>query len=542
MLNELTIFKAKKIITMNPSMPEAEYVAVKDGRIICTGPKAILECYPDAHIETCFSNDVLVPGFIEAHCHAMEGPIWDYLYCGYFGRTDPDKRYWSGVTSYEALLERIKEKAQSSPVDEPIICWGFDPIYFEQERLTNKHLDSLGIEQAVVILHANLHLMTINSVMLKRIDEQDLQSVEGVLLGDDGLPNGELLEMAAMGLVFAKMGSSVFSAADQPYALQQFAKSANNAGITTITDLFNPLQEQALETMQQVTGEADFPVRLVPAMSAHAWSIEEGIKRINSLRALSQDKLHFGLVKMMTDGSIQGYTARLLEPGYHDGHENGIWNIDLQLLDDLIQAYHQAGADIHIHTNGDEAVEVVLGIMEKAMIAAPRTDHRHTMQHCQMINHAQMKRVAKANIALNIFANHIYYWGDVHKSKTMGYERAQRLEPLNSSLNNGIVTAIHSDAPVTPLGPLFSMWCAVNRQTSSGDVLGDHEKVTAQQALAMVTIDAAYTLRMDHLVGSIEAGKFADFTVLKDDPLSVDVDKIAEVEVKGTVMGGKIFS
>lgn len=542
MASELTIFKAKKIITMNPSMPEAQYVVVKGGRVICAGPEEIISSYPEARIENCFSDDVLVPGFIEAHCHAMEGPIWDYLYCGYFGRTDPDKKYWPGVTSYEDLLERIKEKAQSVAPDQPIICWGFDPIYFDQQRLTNKHLDSIGIEHSVVILHANLHVMTVNSAMLKRVDEQKLQAVEGVVCGDDGLPNGELLEMAAMGLVFEKMGSSVFSAADQPDALRQFAKSANNAGITTITDLFNPLKDQAVQTMQTVTDESDFPVRLVPAMSAHAWSIEEGVARINSLKTLSQDKLHFGLVKMMTDGSIQGYTARLLEPGYHDGHENGIWNIDLQALDDLIQGYHQAGADIHIHTNGDEAVEVVLGSMEKAMIAAPRTDHRHTMQHCQMINHAQMKRVAKAHIALNIFANHIYYWGDVHKSKTMGYERAQRLEPLNSSLNNGIVTAIHSDAPVTPLGPLFSMWCAVNRQTSSGDVLGDHEKVTPQQALAMVTIDAAYTLRMDHVVGSIEAGKYADFTVLEEDPLSVDVDKIAQIKVKATVMGGQVFS
>jgi len=541
MVTDFTIFKAKKIITMNPSLPEAQCVVVKQGRIVCTGPESIISSYPGAYIEECFLDDVLVPGFVEAHCHALEGPIWNYLYCGYFGRTDPDKKQWTGVTSYSSLITRIKEKAQSLPEEDPIICWGFDPIYFDQERLTKVLLDNAGIKHPIVIIHANLHLMTINSAMLDKLDQQSLKTVQGVVCGDDGLPNGELLEATAMWLVFDKLVNSAFGASNDPGSLRQFAKSARSAGITTVTDLLNHLTPETVEAMQTVTSEDDCPVRLVPAMNVHDWTIEKGIEHINYLKSLSQDKLHFGLVKMMTDGSIQGYTARLLEPGYHDGHDNGVWNTDLDELDELILRYHQAGADIHVHSNGDEAVEVVLASMERALITSPRSDHRHTMQHCQLVNHAQMKRIAKANIALNIFANHIYYWGDIHKSKTVGYERSQRLEPLNSSLNNGIVTAIHSDAPVTPLGPLFGMWCAVNRETSSGDLLGEYEKVTPLQALAMVTINAAYTLRLDHLIGSIEAGKYADFTVLSDNPLTVDVQKISEIEVKATVLGGKIF-
>ncbi|PMH42221.1 amidohydrolase [Vibrio sp. 10N.286.49.B3] len=542
MVNELTIFKAKEIITMNPSMPRAECVVVKQGRIVCAGPESIIDAYPGARIEDTFADDILVPGFVEAHCHAMEGSIWKYLYCGFFPRYDPNKTFWSGVESYDALISRIQEKALSTPIDEPIICWGFDPIYFSGDALNRTTLDTAGIRHSVVVIHASFHVMTINSAMIESIDAQKLTSTEGVTIGDDGYPTGELLEMAAMGLVFELLGECVFNATSDPESLRQFGQSAKNAGITTITDLLNPLKPKAVETLLAVSREEDYPVRLVPAMSAHDWSISDGVAHIQSLKEQSEDKLHFGLVKMMTDGSIQGYTARLMEPGYHDGHDNGIWNVELDHLDTMINQYHQAGADIHVHTNGDEAVQVVLESIEQALIQSPRSDHRHTMQHCQIINHAQMKRVAKANICLNIFANHIYYWGDVHKSKTIGYERAQRLEPLQSSLNNGIVTAIHSDAPVTPLGPLFSMWCAVNRQTSSGDVLGDYEKVTPLEALAMVTLNAAYTLRLDHAVGSIEAGKYADFAVLDANPLAVSPEKIVDIAVKATVVGGQVFN
>ena len=121
----------------------------------------------------------------------------------------------------------------------------------------------------------------------------------------------------------------------------------------------------------------------------------------------------------------------------------------------------------------------------------------------------------------------------------MGPDRANRMDACASAARAGVPFSIHSDAPITPLGPLFTAWCAVNRQTASGRVLGESERIGVEAALHAVTLGAAYTLHMDHLVGSIEVGKFADFCVLEDDPTTVPVDRLKDVAVLGTVVGGR---
>ncbi|RYX93350.1 MAG: amidohydrolase [Bradyrhizobiaceae bacterium] len=207
----------------------------------------------------------------------------------------------------------------------------------------------------------------------------------------------------------------------------------------------------------------------------------------------------------------------------------------------IVAAYHAAGIQMHIHTNGDEATEVAIEAVEAAQIATPKPDHRHTLQHCQMADAAQFKRMKALGICVNLFANHVYYWGDSHYDLTMGPERASRLDATGTALRAGVPFTIHSDAPVTPLSPLFTAWCAVNRVTSSGRVLGkDAEALTVQQALNAITIDAAYTLKLDHLVGSIETGKYADFVVLDADPLDVAPETIKDINIWGTVVGGTI--
>ncbi|MGT2479473.1 amidohydrolase family protein [Methylobacterium oryzae CBMB20] len=158
-----------------------------------------------------------------------------------------------------------------------------------------------------------------------------------------------------------------------------------------------------------------------------------------------------------------------------------------------------------------------------------------------MATEAQLRRVKALGLCLNLFSNHLYYWGDAHHDLTMGPERAARLNAAGSAARLGIPFSIHSDAPVTPLGPLFTAWCAVNRLSSSGRLLGPEERLTVPQALHAVTLGAAYTLRMDHLVGSIEAGKFADFSVLDADPLEMPPEHLRDITVHATILGGRVF-
>jgi len=143
-------------------------------------------------------------------------------------------------------------------------------------------------------------------------------------------------------------------------------------------------------------------------------------------------------------------------------------------------------------------------------------------------------------MCVNLFPNHHFFWGDQHYAMTVGPERAERMNACATALATGVPLAIHSDAPVTPLGPLFTAWCAVNRRTASGRVLGGAERIGVADALRTITLDAAWTLRLDGEIGSIECGKRADFAVLEDDPETIGAEKLKDVRIWGTVLGGRV--
>jgi len=155
-----------------------------------------------------------------------------------------------------------------------------------------------------------------------------------------------------------------------------------------------------------------------------------------------------------------------------------------------------------------------------------------------MMDVGQLARARELDLVVNLFASHTYYWGDQHRDATVGAEIAARMNPARSALDLGLDVALHSDAPVTPLGPLFCMWCAVNRQTATGRGLGLEQRITPAEALRAVTLAPAIGLGLDDRVGSIGPGKQADFTLLDRDPLGVEPMQIRDIRVLGTMLGG----
>ena len=188
-----------------------------------------------------------------------------------------------------------------------------------------------------------------------------------------------------------------------------------------------------------------------------------------------------------------------------------------------------------------EATEMVLDVLGPALQDAPSPDHRFTLQHCQLADRGQFRRMKKLEMCVNLFANHHFFWGDEHYRLTVGPERAMRMNACRTALDLGVPMAIHSDAPVTPLGPLFTAWCAINRKTVSGRTQGEYEKISVDEALYAITLGAAYTLHMDTEIGSIEVGKKADFAVLEQDPTKVSGEEFNKIKVWGTVSGGRVF-
>ena len=537
-MTKILVFQAKKIITMNASNPYATHVAIQDGRILGAGTLDEMAMYGAYDLNDSFADKILTPGFVEGHAHAMEGGVWDHPYVGYMDRYDPEGNRWKGATSMADVVDILSgiEAGMDTP-DTPLFAWGFDPIYFGGDRMSVRELDQVSTARPVLVLHSNGHLLNVNSKVLEMAGITDDTNVYGVLKDDAGKPTGELMEMAAKYMAYKATGNPFFGKIHH-HALEQYAKSATNVGTTTATDLFATFDEGSLSAYREVTARDDYALRLMPAMNTLDEGFEDGIATLKAAQKDNHDRLHFGLCKVMTDGSIQGFTGRLKWPGYHNGAPNGLWNMPPEQLAELVMAYHKAGMHLHIHTNGDEASEVMIDAIEAAQTAHYRPDHRHTLQHCQMADASLFRRMAKLGICANLFANHVYYWGDQHAAITMGPDRARRMDACATALREGVPLAIHSDAPVTPLAPLFTAWCAVNRITASGNILGPEERISVSEALYAITLGAAYTLHMDHLIGSIETGKYADFAVLENDPLECPVDAIKDIPVWGTIVGG----
>lgn len=540
-MTKTTVFQAKKIITMDPACPKAEYVAVREGKILAVGTLDEVTGWGDYDLDDSFAEKVIMPGMVEGHSHLMAGAIWQFTYVGYQDRIDPDGKFWPGVKTIEEVIDRLKAAEAELEADAPLIAWGFDPIFLMARRMDKTDLDAVSRTRPMAVIHSNFHLLTANSAALKLANYVADMGVDGIALGDDGEPNGELQEMAAMFPVMRRLNINLRELARASKSVALFGQVCNRAGVTAATDLINDLSDDDLADMFEITESEDYPVRLFSMLNAMSQSAEETRDRAIELRARSTDKLRLGGVKIVTDGSIQGFTARIRWPGHYNGKPNGIWNIGPDQLETLVDILNDAGVQMHIHTNGDEAIEVALDALEKAKIKNNRPDLSHVLQHCQLADRAHFRKMKRLNVMANLFSNHIYYFGDKHLEISVGPDRARRMDACQSAIDSGVTFTIHSDAPVTPMGPLFTAWCAVNRITESGRTLGEYEKITVAEALQAITLGAAQTLQADHELGSIEIGKRADFAILEADPESVDPMTLKDIEIWGTVVGGTKF-
>ena len=542
----ITIFQARKVITMNPTNPYGTHVAVRDGWVLGVGSLEELAGWGEYELDTTFANHVLTPGFVEAHAHVMAGGMMLLPYVGYFDRPTADGGVAPGIQDYDALVDRLREEdARMTDPEAPLVAMGFDPIYFpDQPRLTRHHLDQVSQTRPIYLHHASGHLATVNTAMLQSNNvHRDLQ-VEGLGRDADGELDGELREPPAMGLCKTGM-RIVHRTFAKPEALRDFGALARNAGITTCTDLAgsNIIAPKLQDDWFDITGQADFPMRIaqynIPAIPGDAADFDAVAEAFVALKARETDKLRFPGVKFVLDGSIQGFSALIKPPGYFSGEDHGQLLTVPEQFADWLRPFHRAGLNVHMHCNGNLTQDLAIETVEKVLREDPWADHRHTITHAQLTTQAQLRKMANLGLCANFFANHLWYWGDQHYEMTVGPERANGLEPCASALREGVPFSIHSDAGVTPLGSLHTMWCAVNRQTPSGRTLGETEKISPEEALRAVTISAAYQMRLDDELGSLEPGKRADFAVLEDDPLSVEPMKIRDIGVWGTVLSGR---
>ena len=234
MTDTTTIFCARKILTMNSYQPIATHVAVRDCRILGVGSLDELSQWGDYSLDESFADKVLLPGFVEAHCHAMNGSVWENTYVGFYDRTDPDGRVWPGIQDLDGVIGRLKEIERT--LDDPeqtLVAWGFDPIYFDDGvRMTLEHLDQVSRDRRILVQHSNGHLLNVNRMVLELAGIDASTDVEGVMKDSTGNPTGELGEMAAQFMAYKVTDVRRFDGINSK-DLWSFARTATNVGVTT---------------------------------------------------------------------------------------------------------------------------------------------------------------------------------------------------------------------------------------------------------------------------------------------------------------------
>ena len=522
------------ILTMDPQNRGVEALAVAGDRIESAGSRAELHTWAEeAGAEIIdLAGRAIVPGFIDAHGHFPGAGLTAVF-------VDLNSPPIGTVESIESLVGLLAQRAAETPEGEWIIGIGYDDtLVLEQRHPTRHDLDRASTRHPVGVLHISGHLGVANTAALEASGiTADTPDPQGGLIrreDDSRRPNGVLEETATQPITSRLVPGFVdvlrmLERAKELYLEQGVTTAQSGATAAGLVRLFDWASWLGLVPLRLIVWPTP-----AAADSLLAGELEAG--QWDPLR------LRVGAVKMIADGSIQGYTGYLREP-YRippgdDPFYRGYPRIPRDELIERVQRYHGAGLQLAIHGNGDASIDDILDAIELAQAESPRADARHIIIHAQMARDDQLDRMKRLGVLPSFFSLHTFYWGDRHRRIFMGPERAARISPAKSALARGVRFTIHCDAPVVPMEPLRLVWAAVNRKTRSDFTLGEAERISPMQALAAVTIDAAWQHFEEDVKGSLEPGKLADFVILSRSPLD-DPETIDEIEVIETVIGGR---
>ena len=551
-VTNITVFVAKKIVTMDPAIPNATAVAVADGRILSVGSLADMKPWTDKYptqINREFANKVIYPGFVEPHAHPLlAGILFNKPLLTPSPMPNPWGAAFPGVATLPAALSQLKKYSDDiKDPTKPLLAWGYDVVAMGKVP-DRQMLDQASSTRPIIVWDISGHDMYVNSAMIKAYDisPEKVKSIPGVGLDENGQLNGRFLEIPALMFIMKLAGKDILSANEIPRDYLYINDLMQQAGITTTGDLaFGSLNiEMETKLAKAFTSSAVGDLRIVPVVYAEPFIEKYGDKAIQEAQNLSQmdnDRLIFQGVKFYSDGGYLPETMRMENPGYVDGSLGSSNYKTAQDFAGAMRPWWDAGFHIHIHSNGVKGNQNSVNALQLMLDAKPRFDHRYTINHFGIPSTAMVMKIKTLGAVVSANMSYISERAEL-EYPALGMDRASYATRLGTLVRSGVVTSIHSDAPVSAPSPLKEAWTAVTRKDvyKDGKVWAPAEAVTVQDAMKMITINAAYTLGVEDKVGSIEAGKFADFAVLDQDPQTVPALKIKDVAVFTTVIGGKV--
>ena len=541
---ETVVYTAKLIRTMEPALPEATAVAVEDGKVLAVGSLDSLSpliASRGARIDRQFEDKVMTPGFIDPHVHPTLPAVltqfpflapddW-YLPTGDFpGATTPE--------GYRSALQNLV--AQHDDASVPFVAFGYHPLWHGE--VWRDDLNNWFGDTPVMIWHRSFHELIGNDAAweLLGVNKEDAEAI----------PHGASWERGhfyELGLraVFPRMGF-LFEPARYMKGMQNFLSMMHESGVTTAADMGtgifgNPVGE--IQAIKAAVASDPIGVRvlLTPIITdfiTRQKSAEQALAEVRDWQTMNDDQVTVGNhFKLMIDGAIFSGLSQMGSPGYLDGH-TGVWMVDVPTLETFAKTFWDAGFQIHAHSNGDAATARFIDLLDYLLRESPRADHRMTLEHFAYSTEDQNRKLAALGAAVSANPYYHYILSEMYSGDWLGPDRGPQMVRLGSLESKGVPVGLHSDSPMAPLSPLTLMWTAVARENISGEKTGQGEVMSRYGALKAITIDAAWILGLEDSIGSIRAGKAADFTVLAADPLTVPLEQLRSIEVIGTVYAG----
>ena len=532
------IWTGGPILTMNDAAMRAEAVAVKDGKILAVGSKDdVLKTKGEKTEVIDLGGRALIPGFVDAHGHIFMGGI-QALSANMLAPPD------GNVTDIASLQQTLREwmAANKTIVDEVklVIGFGYDNSQLKELRHpTRDDLDAVSKDLAVVIVHQSGHLGSVNSKALEILGyTKDTPNPAGGVIQrrDDGKePNGVLEETALFPIV-PKILKSV-----GPTGVKTLAKSGSELwtryGYTTTQE--GRSMPPIAEAMKAAAAEGAFKVDVVTYPDV---LVDRDYIKAN-VSADYKNRFRVGGAKLTIDGSPQGFTAWRDRPYYNPvgnypiGYVGYAAATNQQVIDAIDWAFAN-DVQIITHANGEAAMDLLIGSIDKASAAHGNANRRAVLIHGQFAREDQIDAFNRLNVIPSLFPMHTFYWGDWHRDHTVGPTLSNNISPTGWAVKRGMRFTSHHDAPVAFPDSMRVLDATVTRRSRSGDIIGPDQRVDVITALKSMTLWSAYQHFEEQSKGSIEVGKLADLVILSGDPTAIDPETIDTLKVVETIKEG----
>ena len=523
-----TIYYNGKVYSGENELQEA--FVVEDGLFGYVGDSETAKAYADAETRIVnLQGKFVCPGFNDSHMHVLG-----------FGKMLRDIQLAKHTNRLEEMLGYLKE--QSQDCEGWVLGRGWNQDYFtDVKRMPNRYdLDEVSAESPVCIVRCCGHGLVVNSKALEILNlPEEFEQPEG---GYVDIKNGRFYDNA-MELVYALIPAPTKQ--EIKSMILAACKKLNSYGITSCqTDdycaFLNVDWSVIHEAYQELETEKQLTVRIYEQSNITSVEALERFVKAGGVTGNGSDMYKFGPLKMLGDGALGARTAFLSIPYADDSTTQGIPVYSKALMESMISYANKNGMQVAVHTIGDACLDWVLEAYEKALAECPREDHRHGIVHCQIMRPDQWKKIE--DLHLHVYAQTIFLDYDINIVEArVGKELARSSYCWKTLMKNGVSVSNGSDSPVELPDVMAGIQCAVTRKTLNGkkEYLPE-EAFTMKEAIDSYTSEAAKASFEEEKKGKIQEGMFADFVVLSENLFEVNLDKIKNVEILETYLGGKL--